>query len=96
MADKMARRPAAIIFDFDETLADTFEARFQGLSLAVERHLGRHLARVEAVDLVRRFSNVESIARHLASEEPIVKRMAETYRDYIYVEGRRVVRPFSV
>lgn len=91
----MKFRPiSAVIFDFDETLVDSFESRFSGIRQAVERHLGRDFSKPEALDLVRRFSNIEALARYLSSDRVVAHDIAETYREYIYGEGRKDLRPF--
>lgn len=85
----------AVIFDFDETIVDSFKVRLSGLRLALKEHLHQDLDEDGARALIRRFSNIESQAGHLTSDEETRSKIIQTYRQYIFGAGRRELELFE-
>jgi AHBA synthesis associated protein len=80
--------PAAIILDFDETLADSSAGRHWAMQLTVAKHLGREITAQEAAGIIHRFSSLESQMDHLASSPDLAAAMVRTFREHYYGEDR--------
>lgn len=80
--------PAAIILDFDETLADSSAGRLWAMQLTVAKHLGREITAQEAAGIIHRFSSLESQMDYLAAGPEPAAAMVRTFREHYYGEDR--------
>ena len=82
-------RVQAMIFDFDETLADTLPERVGTIRAAVQQVLSRDLTPQQALEVIRSGSNLESQMALLSDgNEAIAGQLVEVYRQQYFHTGR--------
>jgi 2-phosphoglycolate phosphatase len=95
MATRAARRPRAIIFDLDGTLADTFPLIVAAWNAAIAPHTGKTYS---DADVISRFGipDPQMIRRELQHKGGAASEQAvELYHAHYEQRHREVVRPFD-
>lgn len=86
----------AVVFDFDETLADTLPGRVVAIRAAVQQVLGRYLTPEQALEVIRSGSNLESqMARLSNGNETTTERLVNEYRRRYYHSSRAPLPLFA-
>lgn len=74
----------AVIFDFDDTLADSMPPRVTALSRVLTAHLERALPTHEVVDVIRGGPNIEAQLAGYLGEGDHIAPLVEAYRSHYY------------
>jgi len=89
------RRAVAVIFDFDDTLADSLPARLTALQQCLGEHLGRPVPPLQARAIITGAPYIDDQLRLALGDDPAIPALVERYRHYYYHPERAPLEPFG-
>lgn len=91
----LAVPPAAVIFDFDDTLADSLPARLVALRRCLAEHRGREVSAEEATHVLASAPFIDEQLRRFVEDAAAIPRLVARYREHYYHPGRAPLPAFS-
>ncbi len=88
-------QPLAVIFDFDDTLANSLPARVAALQRCLSDHLARPVSAVEATQTINSAPYIDDQLRWLLGEDPAIPSLVQAYRHHYYHPERAPLEAFE-